>query len=1020
MNTWLKRLIAKQSIYVVIGVTVIVCVSLAMSAHALHHYQTAKTDIQHRMHASATRSVQLLERNLADLIESYSIFAYEKLLHNEMDRENNFAIVVNNRLMAEVAGQAEYVSGKIRDADWRIIDFEANNSTHKRLLQTSYFSETKPILDADGVPIGRVTIYFSDRDLNKTLRAILTADVLSVLIISLLLFVGIFLLFHLQIIQPIQHIAHAMEHSDADGIPRSNIEPIGPREVVSVIGAINRVLDLIRDSRAELHGAKNQLELVLKGSGDGGWHWDIATDRTQVDERWCAMLGYTLQEAPSAFAQWRQLIHPDQQQQVLKKLDAYLHGHASDYECAYQMRAKSGRWKWVLARGKASRWDKHGQPVEMAGAHSDIDAAKRLEGQLKASEARFRTFFEKNKSVMLLVEPSSGKIVNANDAAQRFYGFGQKELINLPLDALTVNPEPDMQRVCQLILQGERDYFHFTHRIASGELRQVEFYATPIHSSSGKTLFVIVHDITQRKEAEEALAFARQRLENILQGTQAGSWEWNVQSGKTIFNARWAEIVGYTLEELEPVSIDTWLNLVHPDDLKHSDAQLQRLFKRESQYYECEARMRHKSGHWVWVLDRGAVVSWSDDGKPLWMAGTHIDITRLKSAEAALVAAKEEAEVANRAKSEFLANMSHEIRTPMNAVLGMSELALEREQELHSETRRYLQIAHSAGETLMSIINDILDLSKIEAGRIELESAVFDLHELIDGVMEMMEAHAGEKELRLRAELAPQTPRWVRGDALRLRQVLVNLLSNAIKFTEHGRVTLQANPASTDRIHLGVRDTGIGIAPHRLESIFDSFSQEDVTTSRRFGGTGLGLTISQRLVNLMGGAIRVESEPEQGSLFEFTIDLPSAPAPHHAADHDGDHSPTRSLRLLVAEDSADNRLLVEAYLRDGGHQLTFAENGVEAVELFQQATFDLVLMDVQMPQMDGLAATRAIRAWEKEQTRDPTPILALTAYAMANEIQQILHAGCDDHVAKPVKKKTLLRAIEDHTERKDA
>ena len=648
------------------------------------------------------------------------------------------------------------------------------------------------------------------------------------------------------------------------------------------------------------------------------------------------------------------------------------------------------------------------------------------------------------------------------------------------------------------------------------------------------------------RERHRDLQHEKQRLDNILEGTRAGTWEWNLHTGEAHFNERWAEIIGYTLEELAPVNIDTWRRFAHEEDLKRSAGLLEKHFSGELDYYECELRMRHRDGRWVWVLDRGKVTGRGEEGEPLWMAGTHTEITRRKDAEIALAEAKEqlelalwgsgdgwwdwdvvegrayfdarwnsmigyqageiegsfeawkallhpddlenvlatlrthldgispdyevafrmrtksgewkwilargkvvkrdvdgrplrmvgthsdidvakrneqalneakaEAERANHAKGEFLANMSHEIRTPMNAILGMTELLGER--ELDEEARHFVSIARAAGGTLLSIINDILDLSKIEAGQLKLENEPFDLTELVVSTTAMVGLRARERGITLDYDMVGEVPPWVSGDSLRLRQVLLNLLGNAVKFTERGHVRLTVVAVSDGVVEFRVEDSGVGIPAARLKEIFDSFTQAELSITRRYGGTGLGLTISRSLVEMMGGEIGVESSVGEGSTFHFTAQLAAATAvaPAKPKEHISTHRP---LRILVAEDAEDNRLLLRAYLKGSPHQLTFAENGRLALELFQQRQpgdepFDLVLMDVQMPEMDGLTATRAIRAWEEEQGVARTPVVALTAYALREEIERVMAAGFDRHLAKPVRKGRLLEAIAEH------
>ena len=553
--------------------------------------------------------------------------------------------------------------------------------------------------------------------------------------------------------------------------------------------------------------------------------------------------------------------------------------------------------------------------------------------------------------------------------------------------------------------------------------------------------------IRRRLENEAAL---EKRFQYVARATNDTIWDWDLVTQAVCWNSGILDTFRYAADQVGP-GVEWRCERLHPEDRERVEQSLQALIASDRETWSGEYRFLCGDGQYAYVLDRGYVMR-DDAGRAVRMIGAMMDLTVHKRAQEQMHQAKEAAEAANRAKSQFLANMSHEIRTPMNAILGMTQLTLE--TDLDPEQRESLNMVRASAESLLTIINDILDFSKIEAGKIELDSLDFRVRDVLANSVKILTFSAAQKELSLIHNVAREVPEIVRGDATRLRQVVVNLLGNAVKFTDHGEVALEvdcaAPPADTVSLHFAVRDTGIGIPREKQSLIFEAFAQGDGSTSRKFGGTGLGLTISSRLVKLMGGRIWVESDPGRGSTFHFTASfgvsqsVPPAQleagtnrrsstvlcrgennadrrfeAPEHgkAPNSRQGRSPSAlgekcgALRILLAEDNLVNQRLALRLLEKRGHDVTIANNGREALACLGKEAFDVVLMDVQMPVLDGFEATAAIREEEK-RTGEHVPIVAMTAHAMKGDRERCLAAGMDGYVSKPIQSQELFDAIE--------
>ena len=807
--------------------------------------------------------------------------------------------------------------------------------------------------------------------------------------------------------------------------------------------------------QAELRERDAELDAMFNAVRIGTWSHNLFTNRAFSKGRINELYGFPAGQVEYKFADIVAAVHPDDRDFFVATAQAAMSGEHPQFEMEHRVVWPDGSTHWILAHGGVSQY-RDGKPACLSGMNLDITGRKEIELRLRTSEAAIR---------------------------------GLNETLEQRIQ-LRATQLAEMERRLRLTISSLSDY----------------------------ALFML--------DAEGRVT----------------SWNQGAQ-----------RIKGYTAEEI----VGKHFSIFYPPEVAqsgHPEEEL-RIAREEGRFQEEGWRVR-KDGTLFWANVLVNAVR-DDSGQLVGYFKVTRDRTERKRTVEMLETERARAEQANRAKSEFLAAMSHEIRTPMNAILGMAELLWE--TELDEDQRQYVQIFRHAGADLMALINDILDLSKIEAGRVELEQTPFDLEDVQDHVMELLGSKARDKGIVLLSRLAPGVTRSLVGDPSRLRQVLVNLVGNAVKFTRVGEVVLTAAnvPGGTNgEIEFSVSDTGIGIPSEKIATIFDAFTQVDASTTRQFGGTGLGLAISKRLVERMGGVLTAESEMGKGSTFHFAVrfgvhpetarrlpagvenlrgqrvlvmddsatnrlilresltawglesrefssaeealeeletsvrlgrgyalviadhhmqgmdgfeaaprireispgtavvmltsdsqvgDLErrkeagiggfavkpvkrsdllrlvcealkvSEPAPQGSTNHPAPPvAPAKRKRVLIADDSAENHFLIEAYLKDSPYALTRVHNGREAVEDFAASPCDLILMDLRMPVMDGLEATQAIRKLEKERGWKPVPVIALTANAQAGDIEKTRQAGCNAHLAKPVSKAALLRALSDY------
>ena len=690
-----------------------------------------------------------------------------------------------------------------------------------------------------------------------------------------------------------------------------------------------------------------------------------------------------------------------------------------------QLRAKTGVLIDVEAKASVIPFGRI--PRAILGIARDVTQRKLAEEALRESEERFRNMADGCPTI-LWVTDARGDIRFVNRTCQEFFGTVYENVEGGKWHPL-LHPEDaaDYLVAFQRAIEAHAPFRAEARvRRADGEWRWVSSYAEARFSPTGEFLghVGLSPDITERKHADEALRGSEEKFRQLAENIREVFWMTSARGEQILYVSPAYETVwGRSRDELYR-SPKAWMEAIEPEDQGAAAEKNRKQLAGDP--VVSEYRIRRPGGELRWVRDRGFAVR-GPDGRIQRIAGIAEDITDQKRYQETLVCAREAAEAANRAKSEFVANMSHEIRTPMNGVIGMTGLLLD--TELTAEQRQYAEIVRSSGESLLAVINDILDFSKIEARKLELEVLDFDLRTVLETSIELLSPLALEKGLRLECMIGPETPMRLKGDYGRLRQVLLNLGGNAIKFTSRGeviiRVHLDREDIDSPGIRFSVEDTGIGIPANRQADIFSPFTQADGSTTRKYGGTGLGLAISRQLVEMLGGQIGVDSERGKGSKFWFTaVFEKQAAGPADVlnaceliVDNDEGSRPQYKLmkrlgRILVAEDNVTDQQVALAVLRKLGCSADAVANGKEALACLRSIPYDLVLMDCQMPELNGYDAAACIRNPRSGVRNPQVPIVAVTAHAMKGDREKCLAAGMNDYIAKPVQPSTLAAILD--------
>lgn len=629
------------------------------------------------------------------------------------------------------------------------------------------------------------------------------------------------------------------------------------------------------------------------------------------------------------------------------------------------------------------------------------------------NERRLQTIMETAVDGIFTID-SNGIIQDFNQSATEIFGWQASDVIGqsffklVPEDAIDEyrgylssfqsTGQTQISGHAREVFAKHKDGHVFPIRLGLGHIQTVEL---------GSMFVSFVTDISERWEMQEKLRKSEEQYSSLVRNIPGASFRCLLDEHWTavLVSDGITDLCGWTPDDMYQGRI-RFSDLIHPDDVEKTDQAVTKALDEKSNY-TVEYRWQHRSGHYIWVLENGSII-WDGDN-PLWIDGLILDISQRVQMEDKLRLAKEEAELSAESKAMFLANMSHEIRTPMNAVIGFTDI-LNAAEDISAENKKHLNTISQSARSLLHLLNDVLDSAKLEKSKLELDQAAFSITRLVDTVVSTLWLQARNKGLYLNIDISSDLHPAYLGDENRLRQILLNLTGNAIKFTEKGGVTLSVSVSPNQHVRFSIDDTGIGMDQATLEHVFEPFSQADASMSRRFGGTGLGTTISQQLVVLMDGELHASSELGVGSTFFFEVPLEETDA---IVDASIEQSVTElpPQKVLIADDIEQNLTLLTLLLERQKHQVIKAENGERAMELFRETQPDIILMDLQMPIMDGFSATKLIREYEADNSLKPTPIVALTASVLSEDRIEAKQAGMDGFAHKPVDIKTLTHEM---------